>query len=136
MPASITVRRPLEWMDTDAAGIWHYSTAIRFTEHAELLLHDHLGVAEFTFGRTPRAHVEFDFRRPVRFGDTVVTTLTVARLGRTSIAYDVELADDAGGQVFATGRVVTVLADDGVPVEVPEHLRAALTQERTFSPGA
>lgn len=134
MPASITVRRPLEWMDTDAAGIWHYSTAIRFTEHAELLLHEQLGVAGWTFGRTPRAHVEFDFTRPVRFGDTVATTLTVDRVGRTSITYAVELAGDDGP--YATGRVVTVLADDGAPVAVPADLREALERDQRFTAGA
>jgi acyl-CoA thioesterase FadM len=64
--ASVTVRRPLEWMDTDAAGIWHYSTVIRFAEHAELTVHDQLGVTARTFGNTPRAHVAFDFVQPVR----------------------------------------------------------------------
>lgn len=134
MPASITVHRPLEWMDTDAAGIWHYSTVIRFTEHAELLLHDRLGVADETFGRTPRAHVEFDFLRPVRFGDTVATTLTVARVGRTSISYEVVLDGPEGR--FATGQVVTVLADEGTPVEVPEHLRQVLEDDAAFTSGA
>lgn len=133
MPAALTVRRPLEWMDTDAAGIWHYSTIIRFAEHAELELHQHLGVADRTFGRTPRAHVEFDFVAPVRFGDTVATTITVASVGRTSIAYDIELT---GPDVtFARGRIVTVLIDapGGQPTPVEDDLRALLLQATTDS---
>jgi acyl-CoA thioester hydrolase len=129
VPATITVSRPLEWMDTDAAGIWHYSTVIRFSEHAELALHDRLGITDRTFGCTPRARISFDFVTPVRFGDTVATTFTVSRVGRTSIAYEVVLADDADrARVFARGEVVTVLTDapGGRPTPVDDGLRAVL----------
>jgi acyl-CoA thioester hydrolase len=124
--ATITIDRPLEWMDTDAAGIWHYSTVIRFAEHAELELHSRLGIADRTFGLTPRARIEFDFVRPVRFGDIVSTTLTVASVGRTSIAYDLLL--DGPDGAFARGRIVTVLIDGpgGRSTGVPDDLRAAL----------
>ena len=123
---SVTIERPLEWMDTDAAGIWHYSAAIRFAEHAEMALHRQLGIIGRTFGSMPRAHVEFDFVRPVRFGDVVRTTVSVAAVGRSSVTYELELAGEAG--TFATGRIVTVLIDpDGDVVPLPDHLRAVLT---------
>jgi acyl-CoA thioesterase FadM len=126
-PAQITVTRPLEWMDTDAAGIWHYSTTIRFVEHAELEMHRQLKVVEVTFGKTPRARMEMDFRSSVRFGDDVTTTLTVAEVGRTSIAYGFRLETSRG--VAAEGRVVTVLVGpDARPIEVPDDVRAALTE--------
>jgi acyl-CoA thioesterase FadM len=35
-PARIRIRRRVEWMDTDAAGIYHWSTVIRLTEAAEI----------------------------------------------------------------------------------------------------
>lgn len=123
---SITIERPLEWMDTDAAGIWHYSTAIRFAEHAEMALHRKLGIIEQTFGTMPRAHVEFDFLRPVRFGDVVRTTVAVAAVGRSSVTYELTLAGEAG--TFATGRIVTVLTGpEGDAMPLPDHLRGALT---------
>ena len=127
--ASISIDRPLEWMDTDAAGIWHYSTVIRFAEHAELELHARLGIVERTFGMTPRARIEFDFVSPVRFGDVVTTTLTVASVGRTSIAYDLLLGGPEGA--FARGRIVTVLTDapGGRSTPVPDDLRAVLLDE-------
>lgn len=125
--ASVTVRRALEWIDTDGANIWHYSTAIRFVEHAELVLHDRLGITDRTFGVTPRVKVTFDFHAPVRFGDTVATTITVARVGRTSIAYDLEI--EGPHRFVARGQVVTVLTDrdTGEPRPVPDDLRALLT---------
>lgn len=125
--ARITVSRPLEWMDTDAAGIWHHSTAIRFIEHAELVLHQQLGVVDMTFGATPRVRFEIDFSSPVRFGDDVATTIAVATVGRTSVTYEFTL-DGPRGQV-AKGLMVTVVIDDeGRAQEVPAALRDALLQ--------
>lgn len=125
-PAQITVTRPLEWMDTDAAGIWHYSTTIRFVEHAELELHRQLRIVGVTFGKTPRARMEMDFRSSVRFGDDVTTTLTVAHVGRTSIVYGFTLETPRG--LAAEGRIVTVLVGgDARPIEVPEDVRVALS---------
>lgn len=126
-PVQITVTRPLEWMDTDAAGIWHYSTTIRFVEHAELEMHRQLKVVEVTFGKTPRARVEMDIRSSVRFGDDVTTTLTVTEVGRTSIAYGFTLETSRG--VAAEGRIVSVLVGpDARPIEVPDDVRAALIE--------
>lgn len=113
-------------MDTDAAGIWHYTTAMRFAEQAEVELHRELGIVDRTFGSMPRVHVEFDFLAPVRFGDRVRTTLTVGALGGSSVTYELDLAGEVGR--FATGRIVTVLIDQaGGVVRLPDHLRAALS---------
>lgn len=118
--------RRIEWMDTDAAGIYHYSTLLRLAEAAETELHTERGVAEITFGATPRAHVEFDFKRPVRFNDEVVTEIAVAALGRTSITYDYTFTHD--GELVATGKIVAVFIDRDSrrPAEWPEEVRAAL----------
>ena len=125
MMPSTTIRRRIEWMDTDAAGIWHYSTAIRFVEAAETELHRQLGIIDVTFGLTPRAHVEFDFHRTVRFDDMLDITLTVSDVGTTSVTYEVTMTCDR--EPVATGRVVAVLIDEiGMPSPWPETLRAAL----------
>lgn len=125
MTASVTVTRRIEWMDTDAAGIWHYSTAIRFVEAAETELHRQLGIMGLTFGFTPRAHVEFDFHRTVRFDDLIDITLSVSDVGTTSVTYDVTMT--CHEQPVATGKVVTVLIDDdGKPTPLPTELRKAL----------
>ena len=123
--ASTTIRRRIEWMDTDAAGIWHYSTAIRFIEAAEIELHRQLGIIDLTFGFTPRAHVGFDFHRTVRFDDTLDITLAVSDVGTTSVTYEVTMTCDR--EPVATGRMVAVLIDEnGKPSPWPETLREAL----------
>jgi YbgC/YbaW family acyl-CoA thioester hydrolase len=123
---AITIERRIEWMDTDAAGIWHYSTAIRFVEAAETELHRELGIIDRTFGHTPRAHVEFDFHRTVRFDDLIATTLAVSRVGTTSVTYSVTMT--CQGEPVASGQIVTVLIDEGgKPTPWPAQVREAFS---------
>ena len=120
------VARRIEWMDTDAAGIYHYSTLLRLAEAAEAELHTTCGVAHITFGGTPRAHIEFDFKRPVKFNDEVITEIAVAALGRTSIIYELTFTHEA--ELVATGKIVAVFIDRDSrrPAPWPDELRAAL----------
>jgi YbgC/YbaW family acyl-CoA thioester hydrolase len=127
-PARIRIRRRVEWMDTDAAGIFHWSTVIRFTEAAEIALHNALGIAEITFGATPRVKVGFDFRRPLRFNDPTTVDLTVAAVGRSSVRYQAVLRDEHD-ELVAEGEVVTVFIDTQTRRSAPwpDAVRAALT---------
>jgi acyl-CoA thioester hydrolase len=126
MGASITIERRVEWIDTDAAGIWHYSTAIRFAEAAETALHRRLGIGEMTSGGSPRVRVEFDFHAPLQFDEEASITLTVADVGTTSLTMDVTIVGEVG--LIATGRVISVLIDPatGRPLPWPPAARAAL----------
>ena len=126
MANSITIRRRVQWIDTDAAGVWHHSVVIRWTEEAEAELHRQLGIIEQTFGATPRIRTEFTFDTPVRFDDQVDITLTVAALGDTSVTYEVEVTCGQGS--VASGRVVAVHIDRGTGEKRPwpEDIRAAL----------
>jgi acyl-CoA thioester hydrolase len=126
-PARIRIRRRVEWMDTDAAGIYHWSTVIRFTEAAEMELHTALGIAEVTFGATPRVKAGFDFRRPLRFNDRATIDFSVQAVGRSSVRYRVVLSDDEE-RVVAEGEVTTVFidTDSGRSQAWPEPVRAAL----------
>src|SRR6185295_3540339 len=90
-PARVVLRRRIEWMDTDAAGIYHWTTVFR---PAEAALHTALGIADFTFGATPRVAVEATFARSLRFNDPVDVELAVTALGRTSVEYRLAVRAD------------------------------------------
>lgn len=123
--ATIRLSRPLEWMDTDAAKMWHYTAAFRHVEFAELELHARLGIAEHTFGRTPRVNVTADFLAPARFGDVLTTTLQVAQVGRSSITCTWTLA--TGEETVATGKIVAaMIGPNGQTITIPDVVRAAL----------
>src|ERR671929_1174173 len=86
-PARVVLDRRIEWMDTDAAGIYHWTTVFRLAEAAEAALHTALGIADFTFGATPRVSIKATFARSLRFNDPVEVNLAVHALGRTSVEY-------------------------------------------------
>ena len=125
--ASIRVQRRIEWSDTDASGAYHNSAVFAFMEAAEAALLERLGLVEEIYGRHPRVRIEADFLRPLWFRDLVDVTLSVAEVGRTSVAYDVEMA--RAGDPCVRGRLVAVLLDriGGTPVPwSDEHRRMLL----------
>lgn len=118
MGPSTSIRRRLAWPDTDAAGVWHHSVLWRWFEEAEAELHRELGITVHTFGHTPRRHVEAEFLAPLVFDDEVEVTLTVARVGTTSVTYETTVTHE--GTLVATGTMTAVLVVDGVVTPWPD----------------
>ena len=124
-----TCRRRVEWVDTDASGIYHNTAVARFAEAAEAELMRGVGL---DFAPTaPRVRYEVEFLSPLRFGDEAVTTVRVAEIGRTSMTFDLEVrrGDDV---LAARGRYVVVHVDGfegGGPSPWPDAWRAALGAE-------
>ena len=124
--ARIALRRRIEWMDTDAAGIYHWTTAFRLAEAAEAALHTALGFADVTFGATPRVRVQADFKRALRFNDAVEVTLAVVAVGRTSVRYRLAIAH--GDALAAEGEITSAFIDraTGRAIPWPDHVREGL----------
>lgn len=106
-PASIVVRRRVEWADTDASGKYHNTAAFRLAEQAETRLLTALGLADQVYGRLPRVHMSVDLTESLRFNDVVDVELRVESLGRTSLTYAFEVRKD--GRPAARGRMIAVL---------------------------
>ena len=127
-PASITIWRRIEWMDTDAAGIYHWTSVFRLGEAAEAALHTSLGIDARTFGATPRVSVSCDFRRSLRFNDRVAVRLEVVKLGRSSIRYAFALTGPEGLAAEGTLTACLVDRDTGSAVAWPADLRHLLSE--------
>ena len=127
MNPTITIKRRVEWMDTDAAGIWHHSTVIRWAEDAEAELHRQLGIVQRTFGATPRVNIEFNYGVPLRFDDEVDVVISVVALGNTSITYQIDV--DRDGVSIAKGKMVAVFTDmeSGAKKVWPQDIRQVLS---------
>lgn len=127
-PASVVVRRRIQWFDTDASTKYHNTAPLRLMEEAEVVLLDRLGIVRDVYGRLPRAHVSIDYLRPLRFWDECDTRVEVADVGRSSVTYVFRIADTKG-QVAAEGKVVAVLVDEEVkPRPWPEEYRRLLLE--------
>jgi acyl-CoA thioesterase FadM len=126
-PASVVLQRRIEWIDTDAAGVFHYTTVFRLAEAAEALLHDRLGIVETTFGATPRVHVDADFRRSLLFNDLVEVELVVDHVGEASCRQRFTIR--RGDEVAVEGQVTMAFIDRGTrrAVPWPDEVRERLT---------
>jgi len=113
-------------MDTDAAGIYHWTTIGRFAEAAEAALFRALDIPEATLVHTPRVSMQLQFRRPLRFGDEAWTELTVAAVGRSSLRYALRVTDLHDTPV-AEGEIVCCLidAERGGSRPWPDDMRSA-----------
>ncbi|HEX4108105.1 MAG TPA: thioesterase family protein [Solirubrobacteraceae bacterium] len=126
--ASIALRRRIGWIDTDAAGIYHWTTACRLAEEAESALHTALGIVDITFGAMPRANVNFDFRNALRFNEPVDVILRVEHLGRTSVRYAMSIERDGTLAVQGAITAVFVSRENWRPAPWPDELRLALAE--------
>lgn len=104
----------VEWVDTDAAGIYHNSTVIRFVESAEAALVRECGLVGY-FPVAPRVRYEVDFHAPLHFGQEVTTDLDIAHLGSSSMRFEFSIWGEAfegrDRQLAARGAYVTVHID-------------------------
>ena len=132
-PARAILRRRIEWMDTDAAGIYHWTTVFRLAEAAEAALHTALGIADFTFGATPRVAVDAEFERPLRFNDQVDVELIVESVGRSSVRYAFSITGPEG--LAMRGHVTSVLIDRTSlrAMPWPEDVQKKLTGDGAIS---
>ena len=125
-PARVVIRRRIEWMDTDAAGIYHWTTVFRLAEAAEAALHTALGIADVTFGATPRVHVEADFERALVFNEVVEIDLAVRAVGRTSVDYGLVITCGAGPAVAGSIKACFIDRSTRRAVPWPDDVRERL----------
>jgi acyl-CoA thioester hydrolase len=125
-PARVVIHRRIEWMDTDAAGIYHWTTAFRLAEAAEAAMHDALGIVGETFGATPRVAVSATFERPLHFNERVEVDFAVQAVGRTSVDYAFTITAPDGPAVRGTITSCLIDRETRRAVPWPDHLRGRL----------
>jgi len=118
------MQRRVEWRDTDAAGIMHFSTFFTFMEEAEHELLRSLGLSvSMDNGEThisfPRVAAKCDFSRPLRFEDVFDVEVSVERLGTKSITYAFRFVHE--GDEIANGTMTSVCCkmDESPPRSIP-----------------
>ena len=134
MPTFTTTRR-VEFGDTDMAGIVHFANFFRFMESAETEFLRSLGLsvswrdAGVKLG-LPRVSASCDYQKPAYFEDVLTIAVTVERVGRKSITYRFDFANQRG-EALAVGRITAVLIRNTGPnsmesLELPPEMRAKL----------
>jgi acyl-CoA thioester hydrolase len=123
-------RRRVQFYETDAAGIVHFSWFFRYMEEAEHALWRAAGLSihppDSPIGFA-RASATCDFKRPLRFEDEFDVTIRIAAISRKTIQYSCVMTKD--DVTLATGAmtVICVRTDaDGFlkATNVPEEIAA------------
>ena len=127
-------RRRVEFVDTDMAGIVHFSNFFRWMESAEVdFLHARgLSVKVPWEGQQlgfPRVSAACDYLSPVRFEDMVDIAVTLEKLGTKSVTFTFDFSCES--RPVARGKVTAVccrVREDRVleSVEIPATLRKRL----------
>jgi YbgC/YbaW family acyl-CoA thioester hydrolase len=104
--AIYSLRRQVEYADTDMAGIVHFTAFFRYMESAEHAFLSSLGlvIAEPPApGRLgwPRVSCSFEFLAPLRFQDEIEVRLRIEKLGRRSVTYRADIV--CGQRIVAQG---------------------------------
>ena len=134
MPVPYSTQRRVEFRNTDAAGIIHYSTYFAWMEEAEHEALRDLGLSVMATDETgtiswPRVSATCDFVGTVKFEDQVRCDVHVDRLGSKSVTY--EFTFFHGERKIAVGKMTSVccrVATDGSlqSIPIPDHYVVAL----------
>ncbi|UHL65501.1 acyl-CoA thioesterase [Paralcaligenes sp. KSB-10] len=103
---------PLRWGDLDALNHVNNTLYFRYAEEARIHLFAAAGIVLPSARVGVLAHASFDFLKPLLYPATVVISLVLTRLGRSSMEFEVlvECREDPG-VVYAKGRNVMVGTD-------------------------
>jgi YbgC/YbaW family acyl-CoA thioester hydrolase len=136
---TFSITRRVEFHETDAAGLMHFSNFYRWMEVCEHEWFRATGLAMMSVAADgmrrgwPRREASCGFVRPLRCGDVVRVTSTVVELGTTSVSYEFVFEKDRAGKwtEVARGRMATVHvrqdAEGRMEAEaVPEAVRTVL----------
>jgi 4-hydroxybenzoyl-CoA thioesterase/acyl-CoA thioester hydrolase len=112
MQATHRVTRLVEWADTDAAGIMHFSAYFIFMEQAEheFLRSRQLSVTMQRDDQTtiswPRVAASCSFQGSACFEDLLDIDVAIERLGRKSVTYAFQFS--RAGEPIAAGSMTSV----------------------------
>ena len=111
----VTYRRKIRFSDTDAQGIVFNGNYATYNDDAVTDYLDSLGFSwsefqaqgyDMVLGRS-----EIDFRSSARLGDVLVTGARIARVGKTSVVFELRSWIEADDRVVVDSKLIQVIVD-------------------------
>ncbi len=133
MPAEFTMKRRVQFAETDMAGVLHFSNYFRYMEEVEHAFWRALGLTVYLREGDPhlswpRVSATCEYFAPLRFEDELELHLRLTKLGEKSLHYEVEFRRD--GEKCALGRISAVCCatEPGAfaPTKIPPEIRRRL----------
>ena len=128
MPSRYRLTRRVQFYETDAAGIVHFSWFNRYMEEAEHALWREAGLSIAPRGAPvgfPRVSASFDYRRPLHFEDQFEVAIEVVEITAKTIRYAARITRDQTEIAVGSMTVVCVSKSPGEPmkaVEIPREI--------------
>lgn len=134
MIRSISIKRSVEFHETDMAGIVHFSNYFRWMESAETAFFKSLEIPITNKNGPiitgwPKVGASCDFTSPLHFQDNIEIELTVCNIGNSSLSYSFEFfkIKDNKKMKVGSGEMTTVYAKFDV---LEETMTASLIEDK------
>ena len=139
MVSEYRLKRRVQFYETDAAGIVHYSWYFRYMEEAEHALWREAGLRIFSPGdeiHWPRVAAAFDFHAALSFEQEFEVWIRIAAMTEKTIRYTCRLA--CGDMKVASGTMTVAcvrkrpnepMRSTNIPVEIAQRFQVAAGAE-------
>jgi len=129
------LKRRVQFYETDAAGIVHFSNYFRYMEEAEHALWRSAGLTISNRGSDigwPRVDVSFEYSRPLRFEDEFEAHIRIVEIAEKRIRYTCSIL--VAGMPVAKGTMAVVcvakrpnepMKSVPIPPEIASHFSVA-----------
>jgi acyl-CoA thioester hydrolase len=131
-PFKFSAQTRVGFSDTDAQGIVYYGRYLPYFDLARVEYHRNLGLLGMDIGDEGQEFVmracTIDYLAPAVFDDLIEVYVRMARIGRTSVTYELAAyrASDDELMVTATQTLVLVDLDERQAVPIPEAYKEAV----------
>jgi acyl-CoA thioester hydrolase len=136
MPAHHSIKRRIQFHDTDMAGVVHFANYFRMMEEVEHAFFRALGLSIVMTHEAleigwPRVAASCEYFGPLKFEDEVELIMRVTKVGEKSFNYEVEFQWE--GRKVALGKMTSVcceMLDSGMrSIPIPPGIRKKLEGE-------
>jgi YbgC/YbaW family acyl-CoA thioester hydrolase len=133
MANTFTIKRQVQFAETDMAGVLHFSNYLKLMEEVEHAFWRSIGLSVVITQPDghmswPRVAVNCDFLAPARFEDEIDLTLNVGSLSSKSITFHITFK--RGDDLLAKGQMTAVCckmyADRFESITIPDDIRRRL----------
>jgi acyl-CoA thioester hydrolase len=130
-PALFTL--PIQWGDQDLFGHVNNTVYLRWFESARIVYLEQSGLDPLLtrHGLGPiLANLKCDYRRQLKYPDTVTVSARITRLGRSSLTMQHAVFSHAQQQIAAEGESILVAFDykNQQSVAIPDDVRAQIAK--------
>lgn len=120
MISEYRLQRRVNFYETDAAGIVHFSTYFRYMEEAEHALWRAAGITIAERNASigwPRVGVSFEYFRPLRFEEEFEILIRIVEIGEKKIRYSCVLTGSEGKLAAGAMTIVCVTRRANEPMK-------------------